>query len=100
VNDSKFRISSGLGMSASKRRALAQWRGWDATSEDKARRLSARKSSDIVPGVLKGLGIERRLSETEIFKVWRHALDPDIVAHARPTGIRKGTLFVAVDSNV
>jgi predicted nucleic acid-binding Zn ribbon protein len=26
--------------------------------------------------------------------------DPNIVAHAQPTGLRKGTLFVTVDSSV
>lgn len=86
--------------SNAKRRVLAQWRGWDWAPEDKARKLSARKSSDVVPHVLQSLGIDRRLSETEILKVWRHLLDPNIVEHARPTGLRKGTLFVAVDSNV
>ncbi len=83
-----------------KRRVLAQWRGWDWAPEEKARKLTVRKSGDVVPGVLKGLGINQRLSETEIMRVWRHLLDPNVVAHARPTGLRKGTLFVAVDSNV
>lgn len=83
-----------------RRRALAQWRGWDWTDEEKARQLSAKKSADVVPRVLKGLGIDRRLSETEILKVWNHLLDPNIVAHAHPTGLRKGTLFVTVDSSV
>jgi predicted nucleic acid-binding Zn ribbon protein len=54
----------------------------------------------VVAHVLQSLGIDRRLSETEILKVWRHLLDPNVVAHARPTGLRKGTLYVAVDSNV
>lgn len=83
-----------------RRRVLAQWRGWDWTEEDKGRHFAAKKSADLVPHVLKGLGIERRLSETEILKVWNHLLDPNIVAHAHPTGLRNGTLFVAVDSSV
>lgn len=53
-----------------------------------------------MPKVMQGLGIDKRLSETEILRVWNHALDPNIVAHARPTALRKGTLFVAIDSNV
>ena len=28
------------------------------------------------------------------------SLDPNIIAHAQPTGLRKGTLFVTVDSSV
>lgn len=50
--------------------------------------------------VLGSLGLEKRCLETEIVKVWNHLIDPNIVAHAQPTGIRKGTLFVHVDSSV
>ena len=44
--------------------------------------------------------MERRQAESEILKVWNHQMDPNIAAHAHPTGICKGTLFVAVDSSV
>jgi len=52
-----------------------------------------------MPGVLTGLRLERRQAETEILKVWNHQLDPNVVAHAHPTGLRNGTLFVTVDSS-
>jgi predicted nucleic acid-binding Zn ribbon protein len=44
--------------------------------------------------------MDRRRSEAEIVKVWNHLIDPIVTAHAQPTGINKGTLFVTVDSNV
>jgi predicted nucleic acid-binding Zn ribbon protein len=50
--------------------------------------------------VLSSLRIDSRQAEVEILKVWNHQIDPNIVAHAKPTGIRKGTLFVTVDSSV
>jgi predicted nucleic acid-binding Zn ribbon protein len=50
--------------------------------------------------VLSELRIDRRRSEAEVVKVWNNLLDPNIVAHAQPTGLRNGTLFVTVDSNV
>jgi predicted nucleic acid-binding Zn ribbon protein len=53
-----------------------------------------------MPNVLSELRIDRRRTEAEITKVWNHLLDPAIIAHAQPTGIRNGTLFVTVDSNV
>ena len=53
-----------------------------------------------MPKVLTGLRMDRRCAEAEIVKVWNNLLDPNIVAHAQPTGIRKGTLFVTVDSSV
>jgi predicted nucleic acid-binding Zn ribbon protein len=83
-----------------RQRVLAQWRRWDWSADEKARRPSAQSAAGIMPKVLKGLGLDRRQAETEILKVWNHQLDPNITAHARPTGLRNGTLFVAVDSNV
>ena len=53
-----------------------------------------------MPKVLSDLRIDQRQSEAEIVKAWNNLLDPNIVAHAQPTGIRKGTLFVTVDSSV
>jgi hypothetical protein len=85
---------------SARQRVLAQWRGWDWSAEEKARRPSAPSTAEIMPKVLKGLGLDRRQAETEILKVWNHQLDPNITAHARPTGLRKGTLFVSVDSSV
>jgi predicted nucleic acid-binding Zn ribbon protein len=80
--------------------ALAQWRRWDWSAMEKALHPSAQPAADIMPRVLTGLRMDCRQAETEILKVWNHQLDPNIVAHARPTGIRKGTLFVTVDSSV
>ncbi len=56
--------------------------------------------SDVLPKVLSDLRIDRRQTEAEVVKVWQHLLDPAIVAHAQPTGLRNGTLFVTVDSSV
>jgi predicted nucleic acid-binding Zn ribbon protein len=84
----------------SRQRALAQWRRWDWSPTEKALQPSAKAASDIMPRVLSGLRIDSRQAETEILKVWNNQIDPNIVAHARPTGIRKGTLFVTVDSSV
>lgn len=53
-----------------------------------------------MPNVLGSLGLERRCAETEIIKVWNHLIDPSLIAHAQPTGLRKGTLFVTIDSSV
>jgi hypothetical protein len=83
-----------------RQQALAQWRRWDWSAAEKTRQPSARPAGEVMPGVLAGLRIDSRQAETEILKVWNNLLDPNIVAHAKPTGIRKGTLFVTVDSSV
>ena len=53
-----------------------------------------------MPSLVKKLRLEQRRSEAEIAKVWNDLIDPTVTAHAQPTGIHKGTLFVNVDSNV
>jgi predicted nucleic acid-binding Zn ribbon protein len=79
---------------------LAEWRGVDLGPVEKAQALTAQSLKNLMPKVLAGLGLERRCAETEIVKVWKHLIDPNIVAHAQPTGLRRGTLFVHVDSSV
>ena len=92
-------ISAHLPARAS-RSILAQWRGVDLTDQEKARTNHSRTTADLMPAVMKKLGMERRQSEAEISKVWNELIDPIITSHAQPVGIRKGTLFVNVDSNV
>ena len=43
--------------------------------------------------------MDRRQAEAEIVKVWNNLIDPTVAAHAQPTGIHNGTLFVTVDSS-
>lgn len=86
--------------SDSRQKVLAQWRGIDLTPLEKGRAVRERKAADILPGVLREIGFDRRKSENEILKVWNQLIDPRVVAHAQPTGINKGTLFVTVDSSV
>lgn len=78
---------------------LAAWRGMDLSALEIARESRARSTGDILPRVLNDLRIDRRRAEAEIVKVWNNLLDPNLVAHAQPVGLHKGTLFVAVDSS-
>ena len=83
-----------------RQRVLAQWRGVDLSPLETAKAVRARPVGDVLPGVLKGLRIDDRRAEAELVKVWNDLLDPNIVAHAQPANLRKGTLFVNVDSSV
>lgn len=83
-----------------RRSVLAQWRGIDLVELEKAQAPSAKAINSVMPSVLKGMGLDRRRTEAEILRVWHHLIDPVIVAHAQPTGLRKGTLFVTVDHSV
>ena len=86
--------------SFARERALAQWRGIDLAPMDKVRNTPARQIGDLVGQVLGELRLDRRRCEAEVLKAWNHLLDPNVIAHAQPTGLRNGTLFVAVDSSV
>ncbi|MEO5803281.1 MAG: DUF721 domain-containing protein [Verrucomicrobiota bacterium] len=86
--------------SSAQQNVLAAWRGIDLAPVEIGRAKTARPAGDIMPRILKDLRIDRRQSESEILKVWNHLIDPNLVAHAKPTGINKGTLFVTVDSSV
>jgi len=78
-------------------RALAAWRGQDVAPLEKAREASARPVNELLPKVLGQLRMDRRRAEAEIVRVWNHMIDPVLAAHAQPTGLHKGTLFVTVD---
>lgn len=90
----------GPGKRSSRQKVLAQWRGTDLAPLEIAQAVRARSTGDVLPKVLSGLRMDQRRAEIEILRVWNQLIDPNIVSHAQPAGIRKGTLFVNVDSNV
>ena len=89
----------GAPKSTPRQRVLAAWRGVDLAPLEKISGKPAKPMSVVLPKVLGDLGLDRRRAETEVLKVWNHLIDPNITAHAQPTGLNKGTLFVAVDSS-
>lgn len=85
---------------SSRQRVLAQWRRVDLAPLETAQAVRARKAGDVIPKLFSELRIDQRQAEAEIVRVWNSLIDPAIVAHAQPSGVRKGTLFVTVDSSV
>jgi hypothetical protein len=83
-----------------RQRVLAQWRGVDLAPLEAAQAVRARKAGDLIPKLFTDLRLDERQAEAEIVRVWQSLLDPSLVAHAQPVGLRKGTLFVVVDSSV
>jgi len=82
-----------------KESVLDSWRGMAFTTLEKTAAIRARKAGDVLPNVLKEMRMDHRRSEAEVVKVWNELIDPGITAHAQPTGLNKGTLFVTVDSS-
>jgi len=83
-----------------RQRVLAAWRGVDVTPLEKAREKSSKAVTEVLPKILSELRMDKRQAESEVIKVWNNLIDPNIVAHAKPTGLNKGTLFVTVDNSV
>jgi predicted nucleic acid-binding Zn ribbon protein len=83
-----------------RQRILASWRGLNVAPLEKAAEDRAKAAGAMLPKILADLRFDNRRAEAEIVRVWKDLLDPEIVAHAQPTGLRKGTLFVSVDSSV
>ncbi len=67
---------------------------------EKAWRDDSRPMEAVLREVVSELNLDRRLADAEVFKAWGHLVDPVIAAHARPAGLRHGTLFINVDSSV
>ncbi|MDB6056496.1 MAG: hypothetical protein JWO95_340 [Verrucomicrobiales bacterium] len=86
--------------SSARDRALASLRGWAWKINEDNRKPTSITAGEAIKGVLKTLRIDQRLAETEILKVWTSQMDPNIVAHAHPVGLRNGTLMVNVDNPV
>lgn len=84
---------------SARQRVMAQWRGVDVEAMEKVRAFPGRQVGSLIPNVLTGLRLDRKRTEAEIIKVWNHTVDPDVAAHAQPSGVHKGTLFVTVDSS-
>lgn len=85
---------------SARQRVLAQWRGVDVRPLEIARADHARNAGEVMPKLLHDLRLDGRRAEAEIVKVWNQLIEPGIVAHAQPAGLRNGTLFVVVDSSV
>jgi predicted nucleic acid-binding Zn ribbon protein len=90
----------GPGKRSARQKVLAQWRGTDLAPLEVARATRTQSTADVLPKVLSKLRMDQRRAEIEVLRVWNELLDPNIVAHAQPAGLQKGTLFVNVDSNV
>ncbi len=83
-----------------RQKALAEWRRTDLKPLEEVRERPAKSIRHVLDKVLsERLRLEQRQGEAEIARVWKNLIDPTLVAHARPTGLAKGTLFVSVDSS-
>ena len=76
-------------------RALREWRVAPPAEFDGG--SAAQPLSGSVAKVLRSLGLEGRMRESELLARWSEVVGAEIAAHARPVQYRQGTLVVHVD---
>ena len=81
-------------------RILRDWRGIDVKELEKTHGNKSISAGVVANNILGALQLDRRRAESEVVKVWNQTVDPTVTAHAQPVNLRRGTLFVSVDSSV
>ena len=64
------------------------------------RRSELEALAELVPKVLKDLGLDAAAGVLRIADRWEEAVGPEIAAHCRPVSLRDGRLEASVDSSV
>ena len=78
-------------------KVLREWQPGVASSEPTRPAVSL---DTLVPSVMKALGLEKRLQESQVHFLWPHIVGADVARHAQPVSLRKGLLIIAVDHPV
>ena len=60
----------------------------------------AKNVGDILPKVIKNLGIEDRMQEARLREEWREIVGDVVAERCRPGEIKGGMLFIEVENNV
>ncbi len=77
-------------------RVFREWRPYANPELAKPPRPAA-AAKQVVPGLMKKLGLEQRLQQSQVFYLWPQIVGNDIARHAQPVGLRNGALTIAVD---
>ena len=82
---------------ALRQRVLREWRPFANRNILIARPAAL---NQLVPRVMKGFGLEKRLQQSQVCFLWPEIVGADIAHHAQPVSLRNGLLVVAVDHPV
>ncbi len=58
------------------------------------------KIGQLLPGLLKKLGLEEKVADAGLVPLWKEAVGPNISSHTKPSGLQKGCLQVTVDTPI
>jgi predicted nucleic acid-binding Zn ribbon protein len=54
---------------------------------------------DLLPTVLKSIGLGQRLKEQEVLGIWAQVVGEEIAARTQPLRVERGVLYVRVDQS-
>ena len=72
---------------------MSEWRGLPEKIPSSDRWQT---SADVIPGLMKRLGLRERLHEAEVAEAWSQIVGEFIAAHSMPVALREGILYVRV----
>ncbi len=61
--------------------------------------MRSKKVGDILPGVMKSLGLDVKLREANLVQEWRSVVGEAVASRSKPTVVRKHILLVEVENN-
>ncbi len=59
-----------------------------------------KKISQVLPAVLRKLGLEERAGHLTLAPLWRQIVGPNVSCHSSPARLERGCLWVTVDTPV
>jgi predicted nucleic acid-binding Zn ribbon protein len=77
-------------------KVLQEWRP-SFGDVDAHTKHSASSANQLVPAVMKQLGLEERLQQSQVFFLWPSIVGSDIARHAQPVSLKNGLLVVGCD---
>ena len=61
--------------------------------------MPSKKVRDILPEVMKSLGLDAKVREAQLNRSWPEVVGETVAARSRPGAVRKGVLLVEVENN-
>ena|SRR5579862_753556 len=77
-------------------KVLHEWQPFFGSKDSSTGQMAA-SANQLVPAVMKKLGLEERLQQSQVFFLWATIVGSDIARHAQPVSLRNGLLVVGCD---
>ena len=61
--------------------------------------MVSKKVRDILPEVMKGLGLDVKIREAQLIQQWREVVGETVASRSRPGTVRRGVLLVEAKNN-